>query len=356
MYYITLFVETSCLTCFITEINRKQTKLLSKQVVELQPIDDILILQTVVHELCRSCHQYKPIFRIIVADIDIRQGLLPLPNISLKEYEIETYVINSLVKLFHTQEPFSYDYQQQLKNETQQLVVTAYPQQKVKFWLTLCQSYHIDFIGVALEIGEYLKTEKNSLPLFEHLAHQPKITGFNFLPWREKIRVKKQILFFCTIAIYACICFILVFWLLYYRTTQKNQQIIKNQQVQREITLQSSHLLRIDELDKKLKQQQTVLDQQRSHQTQFMRIVNTLIFIANKIPDELWLSYLAYYNHRLKLTGYGFSYANILAFTQSLNDLETLKNHKLISVKYNKNLLNFELDILSNTSGINDEN
>lgn len=345
LYYITIFIETLCLTGFVTYLGNEQAKLVTKKELDFSRIDNFSP-KTWITELGHHVDNKKTIFRIILTDDNILQGSLPLPNMNLQEYEIETYVINSLVKLFHTQELLSYDYHQIKEGGKKQIIVSAYSNQKLEPWFALSLQSRVDFIGVASEVLEPLTSEKNIATFSEQLAYQPKIIGFNFLPWRKANRKKRKMVALFSVVAYLLISTIIMLWLFCLSVQQQDQQTIKNQQLQLDIRQKAENLLRLEELDRTLKQQQTSIHQHIMRQHKLIGAVNLLELIANQIPDNLWLNSLSYVNERLTLTGGSFWYDNILTFSQSLNELESLQGNHIVNIKQYKDLLQFELELL----------
>lgn len=346
MYYITLFLESLYLTGFVTVFDGKNTKLLAKQIKDLSQADDITsILQTIIDEF-RSYHNSTlPILRIVFADHNlIQHRILPLPNIHLKAYEIDTYVVNSLAKAFRSQEPLGYDYQHQLKGENEQLIVYAYPEQTLKKWLNQYSAYRVNFIGITQSLIEYSVCQKESHDLFYSLAGMQNLAGFNLLPWRKQIKQRKRVIFLSIAILSLLLSLLALYWLVNQKEMLLDQQTLKYQQLHIAVMQKKIHLSKLEELNDMLRLEQASFYQKIINQKQLQGVVTSLAFIANQVPDGLWLSSLSYNNNQILLTGESFEYVEILAFSQSLNE-QILLSNKITSINQFNQLLQFKIDV-----------
>lgn len=347
MYQITLFIEQLYLTGLVTYFRDKKTRLIVKQRLA---VNDIVVATSELQNLLDQLYSYtkgdKAVVRIIIANSDLMQQTLLLPNLALKDDEIAIYVANSLVKLFHTTDALSYDYQLDLNHETKQLHVIAYPEQKLQQLLLLCSPYRVDFIGIPSLLIAHQQDEETIEPFLEELASISTLTGWNFLPWRKRRKQSKQIILFSLI-LGCMLIFAISFWVIFQQSSERTaQQIMVNQLLNNTVIEKRAELLMLEQLEQRFQQQQANLAQQHQRQKQLITLFESLVAIANNTPNDLWWQGLSYHEQQIKLLGKGFLYADILVFSQSLNALVTLQSNKVVTIKRYGDILQFELDII----------
>jgi len=354
VYYITFLIQTNDVTGLVINIEAKKTTIIARQHIAIITDGDKDIFHVQLMALRQQFYaaighngQSKVIYRIILADDKVMQGNLPLPNIDLTSYEIGHYIQNSLVKTFHTKQRLCYDYQLDVGNhQPTSLTIYAYQYAFINRYIELFAHAKLNFVGITASMTEQGAIKPLSTEAFEQLATLPTLVGVNFLPWREQKQKYHRIHFLAVIAGYFILYAIIVWLWCVQAYPRLDAQLLQNQRLHSELAQKTQQLALLIKLHDTLLQRQADIARQESLKTQFTLPVDYLTLIALAVPDGIWLSALSYQANTLELKGDGFLYADILAFSNRLNQHEITRHHKIVSVKKQQYLLQFTINIV----------
>lgn len=343
MYYLTLFIDECFVTCCIATSIRGKTILKMKSKMTIREFDHSLPLML---NQWFSSQSERIICRIVLNESTLMKRELQLPNLRLSPYEINTYVKNTLTKIFHSVEPLSYDY---LLDATQHdstlakvLTLYACPLSLIgHYHHNLPQSLRLYFIGIPHSL---LNCQVTDLDI-DVIACKPCLAGINFMPWRDDEVKQKQRYFLLQITVCLLLLSMILIGFTYLSYQELNQHYQEQAVLQQKYQQMNQQLSTLIALQKQNKQLELIINQQQKSKEHLARLLDCFHLVAMKVPDNVWLNSVEYQNNTMKLTGSAFLHEDILLFVNALNRHDFLKVNDVMTIKRQHFLLQFQLDL-----------
>ncbi|XKM12979.1 PilN domain-containing protein [Orbaceae bacterium ac157xtp] len=341
MPLITFFINKETVSCFYAQpkVKKEQQNVIEKVYQQVNDSNDLTkLMQNFIDDIINNDKNKKRIAcRIVLSDDLLLSQQIKIPNIKLSQNEIAEYLDASLTKLFKDNPNVVYDYREieSPDDKNKLLQVIACDAIKIAEYQRFLSNVKLQFIGKLLKKYDHLAKDK--------IATINSLTGFNLLPWRQKIKLLKRKYFLITFLLGCSLLFILITGLL---ITNKNKSINLNDINQektvfyQQILNKFSHINNLNKKNEKLKN--AILHNQNIQQT-FNQLGQFLAIFPQHLPEGSWITAFNISENEIVLHGNSFKHDAIWQFNTALSKLEQISSNQIETIKQNEYLLHFEI-------------
>lgn len=159
------------------------------------------------------------------------------------------------------------------------------------------------------------------------------MTEINLLPWREKKREQDKKVFTTLLVSGAIVAVVIVFLINSYATSLVNRQIIRNQILQKEISILDEQIIEIKSLKtvrEGLVSRMTIVQNLQSTRTLMVHLFDELIKV---LPSGIYITKLERKNDIVSVWGYAESNSSISLLMKNIENNDWFQNPILTEIK-----------------------